>query len=157
MREAIKEARKAEASSEVPVGALLVYQEKIIARAHNQVELLQDASAHAEMLAITMGSNYLHNFRLSEMTLYTTLEPCPMCAGAILLARLKRVVFGASDFRMGAAGSLCDLFHQASKIHSLEVRGGVLASECGLLLKQFFQKRREENESEAALWIESSS
>lgn len=143
MREALKEAKKARDALEVPVGAVLVYQGKIIARAHNQVELLQDATAHAEMLAMTMGASYLQNFRLDETTLYTTLEPCIMCAGAILLSRVGRLVFGAKDYRYGAHGSLIDVFESARAIHKLEIMPDVLQLECGALLTEFFKKRRE--------------
>ncbi len=123
MREALKEAQKAFLGGEIPVGALLVYQDKIIARAYNQVESLKDATAHAEMLCIKKGSEILENWRLCETTLYCTLEPCPMCSGALILARVKRVVFGAS----APPGSKC----------------GVLQEECGEILKQFFKERRE--------------
>lgn len=146
MREALKEARRALQSKEVPIGAILVYQGKILARSHNQVELLRDATAHAEMLAITSSASHLHNFRLSDATLYSTLEPCLMCAGAILLSRLGRLVYGAKDIRMGAHQSLMNVFDHAKKIHSIEIEGGILEDECAKLLKDFFKERRLETQ-----------
>lgn len=148
INEALKEAKKAEKAQEVPVGAVLVLDGKIIARAHNQVEMLQDATAHAEMIALTMGANYLQNFRLLNTTLYTTLEPCIMCAGAILLSRVSRLVWGAPDLRHGAGGSVVDIFPQATAIHTLEIKSGVLAEQCAALLSNFFKNLREKEKFE---------
>jgi tRNA(adenine34) deaminase len=142
MREALKEAKKALAQDEVPVGAVLVFKGKVIARGYNQVEMLQDATAHAEMLCITSGASALENWRLSDTTLYCTLEPCSMCAGAILASRIKRLVWGAPDLRLGANGSWIDLFSMKHPMHSLEVTSGVLEEESAFLLKDFFAQTR---------------
>ena len=146
MGEALKEAWKAYLNDEVPVGAVLVYKQKIIARAYNQVELLQDATAHAEMLCMTAGEAALENWRLADTTLYCTLEPCAMCAGAMLLARVPNLVWGAPDIRHGANGSWINIFEKPHPMHSISIRTGILAEYCALLLKDFFQKRREEND-----------
>lgn len=143
MREALKEARKAFKAEEVPVGAVLVHEGKVIARAHNQVEMLKDATAHAEMLCITMGASVLENWRLLEATLYCTIEPCTMCAGAMLLSRVKRLVWGAPDLRHGANGSWIDVFQTQHPTHSLDITSGVLAAECAHEMQEFFRKRRE--------------
>lgn len=145
MREALREALKAYEQDEVPVGAVLVLEGRVIARGHNQVELLQDATAHAEMLCLTAGASHLQNWRLEGATLYCTLEPCSMCAGALLSSRVKRLVWGAPDARVGANGSWVDLFAQKHPIHTIEVVSGVLEAEAAALLKEFFQKRRREN------------
>ena len=142
MREALKLAKKGAETEEVPVGAVLVYQDKIIAKGYNQVELLQDATAHAEMLCLTAGSAALENWRLIDTTLYCTLEPCPMCAGAILAARVKRLVWAAPDLRLGANGSWIDLFAEKHPMHTLEITSHVLEEEAAALMKDFFQKRR---------------
>jgi tRNA(adenine34) deaminase len=144
MREAIKEAKKAFEKEEVPVGAVLVFEGKIIARAHNQVEMLQDATAHAEMLAITMGASYLGNWRLLNTTLYCTLEPCSMCAGGMLLSRIGHLVYGGKDFRHGAHGSFTDILSLPHPTHKIEVTKGILKKECGALLQDFFSLRRKE-------------
>jgi len=146
MQEALKEARKAFKLEEVPVGAVLVYEGKVIARAHNQVETLQDATAHAEMICITMGSSALGNWRLQNAILYCTIEPCAMCAGAMLLSRVQRVVWGARDLRHGANGSWVDLFEKKHPTHSLEITRGICEEECGAILQEFFRKRRLEKE-----------
>ena len=142
MREALKEAKKAAEAEEVPVGAVLVFQDKIIARGYNQVELLKDATAHAEMLCLTSGAHVLENWRLNDTTLYCTLEPCCMCAGAILASRVKRIVWGAPDVRLGANGSWIDLFSFKHPMHSVEITTHVLAEEAAFLMKDFFQNRR---------------
>jgi tRNA(adenine34) deaminase len=149
MREALKEAKKALEKDEVPVGSVLVLEGKVIARGHNQVELLQDSTAHAEILCITSGSAALKNWRLSGTTLYCTLEPCCMCAGAILSSRVDRLVFGAPDLRVGACGSWIDLFAAKHPIHSLEIVRGILEAEASALLKEFFQKARKRNKDES--------
>ncbi|MCB1180610.1 MAG: tRNA adenosine(34) deaminase TadA [Chlamydiia bacterium] len=146
MREALNEARKAYSKEEVPVGAVLVFKNKIIARAHNQVELLSDATAHAEMLCLTMGSEALGNWRLLNTVLYCTIEPCAMCAGAMFLSRISRLVYGAKEMRHGAHGSFIDLFSKNHPTHSIEVTEGVLAHSCATLLQDFFKKKRKKNE-----------
>lgn len=149
MREALKEAKRAFAKEEVPVGAVLVLEGKIIARAHNQVEMLQDATAHAEMLCMTMGSSYLSNWRLLKTTLYSTVEPCVMCAGALFLSRVGRLVYGAPDLRHGGCGSFIDLFDKKHPTHTLEITRGVLADEAAMLMQTFFRKRRDGEDLEA--------
>ncbi|MDB6081617.1 MAG: hypothetical protein JWO53_889 [Chlamydiia bacterium] len=145
MREALKEARKAYLADEVPIGAVIVYGGRIIARGYNQVELLRDATAHAEMLCITSAENELGNWRLADCTLYCTLEPCPMCAGAMLLSRVETLVWGAPDIRHGANGSWVNLFEKPHPTHTLKIRQGILREWCEAPLKQFFKKRRGEN------------
>ncbi len=148
MREALKEAKKAFAQDEVPVGAVLVQNMKVIARGFNQVELLQDATAHAEMICLTSGASALGNWRLADTTLYCTLEPCCMCAGAMFSSRIKRLVWGAPDLRMGAGGSWINLFSQKHPMHEIEIASGVLGEESADLMRQFFQKqRKKKNES----------
>ncbi len=145
MREALKEAMKAFDAGEVPVGAVLVHENRVIARGHNQVELLQDATAHAEMICLTAGAAVLGNWRLARATLYCTLEPCCMCAGAMLSARVERLVWAAPDLRCGANGSWVDLFAQKHPMHSLEIKSHVLEEESAHLMVSFFQKRRKAN------------
>lgn len=145
MLEALKEAWKAFQKKEVPVGAVLVHNNRVIARGHNQVEMLKDATAHAEMLCITAGESALENWRLAETTLYCTIEPCSMCAGAMLLARLPKLVWGAPDVRHGANGSWVNIFEKPHPMHTIEVRRGILEEVCANLLREFFQMRREEN------------
>ena len=146
MRQALKEAKKAFDLEEVPVGAVLVKDGKIIARAHNQMELLKDATAHAEMLCLTAGSVALSNWRLLDTTLYTTLEPCMMCAGALFNTRVKRLVWGAPDLRVGAHGSFLNLFEKEHPMHTVEICSRVLEAESAELMRMFFQKRREKKE-----------
>lgn len=148
MLEALKEAWKAYQAKEVPVGSVLVQNGQIIARGHNQVEMLKDATAHAEMLCITAGEVALENWRLAETVLYSTVEPCAMCAGAMFLARVPRLVWGAKDVRHGANGSWVDLFIKEHPTHTITVTQGVLAEECGALMRDFFVKRRKEKEME---------
>lgn len=145
MNEAIKEAKKAEALQEVPIGAVLVMGGEIVARAHNLRESEQNATAHAELLAIDRACRQERSWRLEDATLYVTLEPCPMCAGAIILSRVKRVVYGASDPKGGCAGTLMNLLEDSRFNHQCEVTTGVLAEECGQLLSDFFRKLRERN------------
>jgi tRNA(adenine34) deaminase len=142
MREALKEAEKAFEADEVPVGAVLVHENRVIARGHNQVELLQDATAHAEMICLTAGAAVLGNWRLANTTLYCTLEPCPMCAGALLASRVERLVWAAPDLRLGANGSWIDLFAQKHPMHSIEITGRVLEEESAHLMVSFFQSKR---------------
>lgn len=144
MLEALKEAWKAYQKDEVPVGAVLVQDGAVIARGHNQVELLRDATAHAEMLCITSASAELDNWRLAGCTLYCTMEPCSMCAGALLLARVDRLVWGAPDLRHGANGSWTDLLGMKHPMHDVNVTREVLAEPSADLLRSFFQKKRQE-------------
>lgn len=142
MLEALKQAWKAFQSDEVPVGAVLVYQGKIIARGFNQVELLKDATAHAEMLCMTAGATALENWRLLDTTLYCTIEPCSMCAGAMLLSRITTLVWGAPDVRHGANGSWTDLFAQPHPTHTIQIRKGVLQEYASTMMRDFFAKKR---------------
>ncbi|HSX26393.1 MAG TPA: tRNA adenosine(34) deaminase TadA [Chlamydiales bacterium] len=146
MREALKEAKKAYEKDEVPVGAVLVHKNKIIARGYNQVELLQDATAHAEMLCLTAGASTLGNWRLAETTLYCTLEPCCMCAGALLSSRVQRLVWAAPDVRLGANGSWIDLFAQKHPMHTLEITPRILEAEAADLMRMFFQEKRKKKD-----------
>ena len=142
MREALAEARRAEAAGEIPVGAVIARNGEVIARAHNECEALQDATAHAELLAIRRASAALGSRRLTDCTLYTTLEPCPMCAGAILQARVGRLIYGAADPAQGCAGSLYRLPEDPAFTHFCPSDGGLLAEACEAPLKQFFAKMR---------------
>ena len=142
MGEALRQARRAYEAEEVPVGAVVVRAGRIIARAFNQVELLKDATAHAEMLALTQAEEAVGDWRLADCTLYVTKEPCPMCAGAIVHVRLARVVYGASDPKSGAAGSALNLLQFPSFNHQCEITRGVRQSECRALLQSFFAERR---------------
>jgi len=142
MRAALREARESLARDEVPVGCVVVHDGTIVGRGHNQVESLQDATAHAEVLAIGAASNALGSWRLADCTLYVTLEPCAMCAGAIVLARLGRLVYGAADPKAGACGSVLDVIGEKRLNHSVPVTHGVLEAECGELLRQFFRRKR---------------
>jgi tRNA(adenine34) deaminase len=142
MAEALKEAGEAFDGEEVPVGAVIVYDGRIIARAHNQIKLLKDPTAHAEILAITQAAAYLANERLINTTMYVTIEPCSMCAGALVLARVKKLVYGASDPRTGACGSVFNVTNNRKLNHRVKVEKGVLKEECAGLLKEFFKKKR---------------
>ncbi len=142
MQAALEEARIAEENDEVPVGAVVVRGEKIIARGHNQKESLRDPTAHAEMIAITAACESVGDWRLTDCTLYVTLEPCPMCAGAIVLARLKRIVYGTDDPKFGACGSLFSIVNDTRTNHQVEVLSDVEGSECSRILTSFFKKQR---------------
>jgi tRNA(adenine34) deaminase len=142
MREALRFARKALEADEVPVGAVVVRAGKIIARAYNQVELLKDATAHAEMLVLTQAEAAVGDWRLVDCDLYVTKEPCPMCAGALVHTRIRRVIFGCPDVRAGAAGSVINLLQMPSLNHRCEITSGVLNDECAALLQDFFRKKR---------------
>lgn len=142
MREALRQAKMAVEQDEVPVGAVVVRENKVIARAHNQVETLKDPTAHAEMIALTQATNFLSSKWLSDCVMYVTIEPCSMCAGALVLARIKRICYGAEDPKTGACGSVLNIVQNAKLNHKVEISGGVLASECGYLLSEFFQKKR---------------
>jgi tRNA(adenine34) deaminase len=148
MGEALRQAAKAYEKDEVPVGAVIVCEGKIIARAFNQVELLKDATAHAEMLALTQAENALGDWRLTDCTLYVTKEPCPMCAGAMVHTRLARVVFGAGDPKGGAAGGALNLLQFPTLNHRCDITSGVRLEECRALLKTFFAGQRLAQKSE---------
>lgn len=145
MIEALKQAYFAFENGEVPIGAVLVRHGSILSKGSNQVELLHDATAHAEMLCITSASAQLENWRLPDTILYSTLEPCAMCAGALFLSRIPRLVWGAPDIRHGAAGSWTNLFALKHPTHQVEMRSGVLAPYSAELLKTFFEKQRKRN------------
>jgi tRNA(adenine34) deaminase len=144
MREALRQAQKAYATDEVPVGAVVVRGSKIIARAYNQVELLKDATAHAEMLALTQAEAAVGDWRLTDCDLYVTKEPCAMCAGALVHTRIRRVIFGCADISAGAAGSTMNLLQMPTLNHRCEITSGVLQKECAAILQEFFRKRRDE-------------
>src|SRR5437868_1935517 len=143
MREALRQANKAYDANEVPVGAVIVRAGKIIARAYNQVELLKDATAHAEMLALTQAEAAVGDWRLTDCDLYVTKEPCAMCAGALVHTRIKRVIFGCADPAAGAAGSVINLLQMPTLNHRCDIASGVLASECAAILRGFFRERRD--------------
>ena len=142
MVQAIREAKKSEESGEIPVGCVIVFENRIIARAHNQVELLKDATAHAEMIAITQAEEYIGDWRLNGAILAVTKEPCPMCAGAILQARISTVVYGTPAHRDGAAGSAIDLLNNPALGSVVNCIGGVRQEECLALLQDFFKNLR---------------
>ena len=142
MHEALRLANKAAAANEVPIGAVIVRARKIIARAYNQVELLKDATAHAEMLALTQAEAAVGDWRLTDCDLYVTKEPCPMCAGAIVHTRIRRVIFGCADVRAGAAGTVMNLLQHNALNHHCQITSGVLENECASLLRDFFRKKR---------------
>jgi|SRR5450432_142813 len=145
MKEALRQATKAFEKEEVPVGAVVVRDGKIIGRAHNQVELLKDATAHAEMLAITQAEAAVGDWRLNDCDLYVTKEPCVMCAGALVHVRMRRVIFGCADPHAGAAGGVLNLVQWPTLNHRCEITSGVLQGECAGLLQTFFQARRKDN------------
>ena len=142
MREALLEAAAAQDHGDVPIGAVVVHAGNVIARGHNEREHLSDPTAHAEVLALRAAAAALGSWRVLDCTLYVTLEPCAMCAGAIVLARVPRVVFGTTDPKAGAAGSVLDVLAQPQLNHRPQVVGGVLADECGDMLRRFFADRR---------------
>jgi tRNA(adenine34) deaminase len=142
MQEALKEAEKASGEDEVPVGAVIVHKDKIIARGHNQIERLKDPTAHAEIIAITSAASYLGTKWLNQASLYVTIEPCSMCAGALVLARIKNLYFGASDPKTGACGSVFNITNHKKLNHRIKVVSGILKEDCALLLKEFFKKKR---------------
>lgn len=144
MQQALVLAREAEAAGEVPVGAVLVRDNQLIASGRNQPIGSHDPCGHAEILCLRQGGQVLQNYRLLDTTLYVTLEPCAMCAGAMVHSRVGRLVFGAADPKTGAAGSVLDLLQQPQFNHQVQVTGGVLATECGELLSSFFRRRRQE-------------
>ena len=142
MQAALKEAEAAFGEDEVPVGAVVVYKGRIISRAHNQVERLKDPTAHAEMLALTSATNFLKTKWLNGASIYVTIEPCSMCAGALVLARVKNLYFGAKDPKTGACGSVINIAHHKKLNHRIKVKSGILKEESGFLLKEFFKKKR---------------
>lgn len=142
MKEAYRQAVTAGEKNEVPVGCVIVCQNRIIARAHNQIELLKDPTAHAEMIAITQATNFLQLKWLQGCTLYVTIEPCSMCSGALVLSRIDRVVFGAHDEKTGACGSVVNILQHPKLNHQINVAHGILKDECGALLTDFFRKKR---------------
>ncbi len=143
MQAALGEAQRAYDEGEVPVGCIIVHDGLIIGKAHNQRETLQDPTAHAEVLAITQAANHLGSWRLEGARLYVTLEPCPMCAGAIILARLEAVYFGATDPKAGCCGTLMNLLGDSRFNHMPELHAGLLADECGAILTSFFREIRQ--------------
>jgi tRNA(adenine34) deaminase len=145
MREALRLAAKAAEAGEVPVGALIAKQGRILGRGYNQVEMLKDATAHAEILAITQASAAVGDWRLNDCELFVTKEPCPMCAGAAVHARVRRVVFGCADDGAGAAGSMINLLQMPSLNHRCDISAGLLGDQCAALLQAFFRERRRED------------
>ena len=150
IREALRQAQKAYDANEVPVGAVVVREGKIIARAYNQVELLKDATAHAEMLALTQAEAAVGDWRLIDCDLYVTKEPCAMCAGALVHTRIRCVIFGCTDPVAGAAGSVMNLLQMPGFNHRCEISSGILQNECAAILQDFFRKRRDEQGSTPA-------
>ncbi len=145
LRAALKEAHRALDENEIPIGAVIVFDNQIIARAHNQKERLKDPTAHAEMIALTQAANYLDNWRLLNTTLYVTVEPCAMCASALVQARVNTLVYGTKDSRMGACGSIWNLVRNKHSDHQIKVIPNILNDECQNLLQEFFRKRRQQN------------
>ena len=142
MRQALKEAEKAYDAGELPVGAVIVFENRIIAKGYNQVETLKDPTAHAEIIAITSAASYLSSKVLLGCSMYVTLEPCSMCAGAIVLSKMENLYFGAFDSKSGACGSVLNITNNRSLNHQLSISGGILDAECAGLLKSFFEVRR---------------
>lgn len=147
MRIAIEQAKIAEENGDVPIGAVIVYKDQIIGRAYNQREQLQDPTAHAEIIALTQAAAALQNWHLNGCTMYVTLEPCPMCAGALVLSRMDRLVYGCDDPKAGACGSLYNIVDDERLNHKLQIRAGVLAEECSKQLQNFFEHRRNKTKS----------
>ena len=143
MKIALREAQKAMEIKEVPVGAVIVHRGEVIAKAHNQRELLRDPTAHAEMIAITQAASHMESWRLDKTTMYVTLEPCPMCAGAIVLARIPELVFGAWDPKAGAGGSLMNILQDSRLNHRVDITAGVMEEQCGAILQDFFMHLRD--------------
>jgi tRNA(adenine34) deaminase len=147
MKLAIEQAQIAEENGDVPIGAVIVYENQIIGKAYNQREQLNDPTAHAEIIALTQAAAFMESWRLHGCIIYVTLEPCPMCAGALVLARMDRLVYGCDDPKTGACGSLYDIVRDKRLNHRLAVGKGVLADECSELLRDFFEKKRLEKTS----------
>lgn len=142
MKEALKQAEIAREKDEVPIGVVIVYKNKIIARAHNQTRMLKDPTAHAEMIAITQAASYLQSERLLECDIYVTIEPCSMCAGAMVLARINKLFYGADDPKSGACGSVENIAHHTKLNHKIKVKSSILKEECSQILQDFFIKKR---------------
>jgi len=142
LREALKEASKAEKKGEVPVGAVVVCSNKVVGRGHNQSITLNDPTAHAEIIALRKAARKVRNYRLTDCTLYVTIEPCPMCAGALVWARIAEIVFGARDKKAGACGSVCNIAHNKKLNHHIKITHGILEQECRDIIQQFFKSRR---------------
>ncbi|TPH16733.1 tRNA adenosine(34) deaminase TadA [Litorilituus lipolyticus] len=147
MKRAFELAQQAEQHDEIPVGAVVVYQDEIIGEGFNQSIMLNDPSAHAEMMAIRAAGKRINNYRLLDCTLYVTLEPCAMCAGLLVHSRIKRVVFASLDLKTGAAGSVFNLLNTPKLNHQVDVHSGVMAQECSQLLSAFFKRRRQEKKT----------
>ncbi len=147
MQEAIKQAKVAFEKDEVPVGAIITHKNKIVAKAHNQVETLNDPTAHAEMIAITQATSTLSNKWLNDCIMYVTIEPCSMCAGALVLSRIKHIFFGAHDIKAGACGSCMNVLCNEKFNHRVTSTQGLLSNECGQLMIDFFQKKRRQKQS----------
>jgi tRNA(adenine34) deaminase len=143
MKYAYREAEKAFDSNEIPVGCIIIFQNTIIAKAHNQVETLKDPTAHAEMIAITSAAEYLQSKQLIGCSMYVTLEPCAMCAGAIVLSKIENLFFGSFDIKSGACGSVVNITNNKFLNHTCNVSGGVLDIECGNIIKSFMKLKRE--------------
>jgi tRNA(adenine34) deaminase len=148
MQEALRAARAALEADEVPVGCVVVHEDRIVGRAHNQREMLRDPTAHAEMIALTQAAGALETWRLEGCTLYVTLEPCAMCAGAMVLGRIDRLVYGATDPKAGAVESVFRLLDEPRLNHRVEVTKGILAAECGAVLSDFFRTKRAEDDAD---------
>ncbi len=148
MKQALALAQKAWVQGEVPVGAILVLDDEVIGQGWNRPITRHDPTAHAEIMALQQGGQIVQNYRLLNATLYVTLEPCVMCAGAMVHSRIKRLVYGASDLKTGAAGSLLDVLRHPGMNHQIEITAGVMANECSEMLSQFFQQRREQKKAE---------
>ncbi|MHC4278826.1 MAG: tRNA adenosine(34) deaminase TadA [Planctomycetota bacterium] len=142
MRIALEQAKTAEENGDVPIGAVIVHKSQIIAKAYNQREQLQDPTAHAEIIALTQAAAALGNWHLHDCTMYVTLEPCSMCAGALVLSRIERLVYSCDDPKAGACGSIYNIVQDKRLNHLLQITSGVLNSECSMLLQEFFQKKR---------------
>jgi len=145
MRMAIDQAYIAEENGDVPIGCVVVFEGRVVAKAYNQRQQLHDPTAHAEIIALTQASEFIGNWRLHGCTIYVTLEPCPMCAGALVLARLDRLVYGTDDPKTGSCGSLYNIVQDPRLNHRLEVQSGILQQDCRQQLQAFFQRRRQEN------------
>ncbi len=150
MKEALREAQKAFEKDEVPIGAVAVYKSQIIGRGHNQTEGLKDPTAHAEILAITAAANALSSWRLNDVEMFTTVEPCIMCAGALVLARVKRIIFGARDEKFGGCGSVFNVVNEPKLNHRMEITEGVLKDQATSLMKSFFERKRKQQKPAAA-------
>jgi len=142
MREALKQATIAFEKDEVPVGCVIVHKSQIIARAHNQIKMLKDPTAHAEMIAITQAAAFLKNERLNGCDMYATIEPCPMCAGAMVLARIQNLYYATEDLKAGACGSLVDIANNKKFNHQIKIIPGILQEECRALIQEFFKGKR---------------